>query len=156
MAKIRGKWRIITLREGLGIFLYYKLLKWNTYFIDNTSLIALDFVDGSVGVGVCCNNEWSTANGQIVSWNFDTVLPTRDLKSGNFMNIWPNPAKDVLTIEFREGFGGEEIDIDIVASNGQVMERLKRRAKGRLEVIVLPLLRMINDHRMVAEKFIKE
>lgn len=133
----------------------------NWQIIDDRSLIAIDFSAEGLGVGACCNNHWSTANGQIMMWDFDFILATEDQQFSHKMTLRPNPVQDQLLIDIGEEFAGKALNLLITAANGQVMRQIQEpyAASLRVDVSSLPkglyTIRLSSLERWAIEKFMK-
>jgi len=79
------------------------------------------------------------------------------------VNIYPNPAKDVLNIEFVEGFFDGDVRVGLFSILGsKVKENAYVAGEGRIQVDVgdvgkgIYLLRFFSDGRMVTRKVFVE
>ncbi len=84
-------------------------------------------------------------------------------KSGPVVNIYPNPAKEVLYIEFVEGVFDGDVRVCLYSILGsKVKENAYVAGEGRVQVDVgdvgegIYLLRIISDGRMVTRKVVVE
>ena len=130
--------------------------------IHGFSLIAIDFLDSSTGVGACCNNIWFTANGQIHKWNFDLPTSIKKIVDSEQIDIMPNPASNFLRVEMNETFSKNEIFLEINSINGQTIFHKKY---FNSQEIIIPIsflpkgiysLHIFDDKKSVIKKFIKE
>jgi len=130
--------------------------------IDNTSLITIDFINENTGVGTCCNNIWSTANGQIHKWNFELPTSTIDIVESTLVKIIPNPVSDILIISTNGEFHTSKLSVEVMSINGQRI--LFEEHPNTSEIIIstrdLPKgvysLRITDYQKSVVKKFIKK
>lgn len=108
--------------------------------IDGTSLIALDFSSGGLGVGACCNNSWPTANGQIMKWEPTVISSIKGRPFRNDVRVSPNPVHDKLLIETENSFEGLNLDLYIISTNGQILlkEKIPNESSYSLDTSFLP------------------
>lgn len=130
--------------------------------LDNTSIIAIDFIDENTGIGACCNNIWPTANGQIHRWDFE--LPTAVSESAiasSFIQLMPNPVSDHLRIYVDGEVASPYFQVEIFSVDGQLMLSEKRPPISPVQINVESLpqgfytLRLTADGRCISEKLIK-
>ena len=130
--------------------------------IDNTSLIAIDFIDENTGYGACCNNGWFTANGQFSKWNFSLPTSTVELAKIDVIKIMPNPVSHNLTVILNNQFQSENLIIEINAANGQTISNFQMANREQVNIPVHDLpkgfytLRITGNQESVIKKFIKE
>ncbi len=145
--------------EGTAISYNYGA-SWE--ILDNTSLIAIDFIDENTGYGSCCNNFWQTANGQIHKWNFDLPTLTKDISVSSKIKLTPNPVADFLTIEVDEQFGENELSFEIISLDGRVVETWKSIVTKKMEINTQDLpqgfyvLKIEDKDEIISKKFIKQ
>lgn len=129
--------------------------------LDDTRLIAVDFINENTGYGVCCNNFWPTANGQIYKWDFNLPTSTHELINPDFVTIMPNPVSTELTILMDGVFPSGELTIEVISMNGQIHSTKKVRNSAQIKVLTNDLprgfysLRISGDRKSVVKKFIK-
>lgn len=130
--------------------------------LDNTGLIAIDFIDENTGYGSCCNNVWATANGQIHKWNFDLATATFEIIQSDRVQLMPNPVQEQLTIVINQVFQANQLSLEIIAANGQVvfMDQVSNDEHVSVSVAELPAgfytVRVAGSQSSVVKKFIKQ
>ena len=131
-------------------------------FIDNVSLLAVDFIDQNTGIAACCNNSWSTANGQIHKWNFELPTATKEVVISSKIKVSPNPVADFLTIEIGEQLGGNNLNFEIISLDGRIIKTWKSIVMEKIEIGVhdLPIgfyvLKIEGIDKIISKKIIKE
>ncbi len=134
----------------------------NWEILDNTSIIAIDFVDENTGYGSCCNNSWQTANGQIHKWNFDLPTSTFEIIESELVKIFPNPVNNNLTISLNNKFKSGELIIEIISANGKILSNSKTQVNEQINIQTADLpkgfysLRITGEKKSVIKKFVKE
>lgn len=129
--------------------------------LDNTSIIAIDFIDENTGIGACCNNIWPTANGQIHLWDFELPTPTEESITSSSIRLMPNPVSDQLTVLWDDKINAPFYRIEIFATNGQTLFSEKYRTMDRIiiDTEFLPngiySLRVTGGEKSVVGKFVK-
>lgn len=134
----------------------------NWEILDNTSIIAIDFLDENTGYGSCCNNFWATANGQIHKWNFDFATSTFEEIQSEKVKVFPNPASSYIMVLLNNEFQSEELMVEIHSLNGQLYSTTSVQANNEIRVQTSNLPRGIyslsitGKDKRVIKKFIKE
>lgn len=90
--------------------------------IDNTRIIAMDFVDHEHGVATCCNI-WNDTQGKIYKWNFDLPTPAGEKLFIQNIEISPNPTSGYFTIYFPKNISAEKINLEIISNNGNILKK---------------------------------
>jgi photosystem II stability/assembly factor-like uncharacterized protein len=134
----------------------------NWEILDNTSIIAVDFVDENTGYGSCCNNFWQTANGQIHKWDFDLPTSTFEAVKSNKVEIMPNPVNTNLLIRLNNEFQSQELTIEIISVSGKILSSNKVQVNEQINIGTTDLpvgfysLRIKGGQKIITKKFIKE
>ena len=130
--------------------------------LDNSSILAIDFLDKNTGVGVCCNlSPWPQANGQVHKWNFDFPTAIKDILSTSEIRLMPNPVSDILTIKVGESFDKNQLSFEIISLDGKILKSWKSNVMDKTEIDVYDLpngfyvLKIMGKERIVSRKFIK-
>lgn len=134
----------------------------NWELIDNTSLVAIDFLDDKTGYGSCCKNSSEAANGQIHKWNLELPTSTIEVVQSEKVTIAPNPVSNYLIISLNNEFQSEDLSIEIISANGQLFSitEVKSDEPINLQMTNLPsgfyTLRIKGNRKSVIKKFIKQ
>ncbi len=125
-----------------------------------TRILAMDFIDQQTGIGACCSHDFWNA-GQIFKWNLELMTAGNEVIESDKISFFPNPAFDQLMIDIGEKLSGDQIQIDIISSKGQVVKRFKKLNVNRIELKMsdLPsgfyLLRISGDDNVLSGRFIR-
>ncbi|GAA5038512.1 hypothetical protein GCM10011506_36390 [Marivirga lumbricoides] len=82
-----------------------------------------------------------------------------ELTQAMVINVYPNPAEDILNVKLPEGFSGDATSVKVINSAGKVMLKGKL-SSGQLNISKLPqglyTLQAVKGEEVVSQRFIKK
>lgn len=93
---------------------------WET--IDNTRIIASDFVDHEHGVATCCDI-WADTQGQIYKWNLEVPTSIFEKSISENIDLSPNPTSGIFNFYFPENISVEKLDIELYSHDGKLLRK---------------------------------
>lgn len=157
---------IISGHNNFGAGLYGTAISYNNGAdwenIGEQRILSLTFSDRNTGYGACCQNGiWGSAAGQVFKWNFALPTGTSDIISGDYLQIYPNPATDIIQLKVNSLSNLDKGILEIISSTGQVVYQKTQSFETDItqDISDLPkgiyLLRIRADEKSLSKKFIK-
>lgn len=129
-------------------------------YIDDTRLIAMDFVDAEHGVATCCNI-WADTQGQIYKWNLEVPTPVFEKPLSQHISLSPNPTSGPFELSFSEKPTSGKISVQIITYDGRIVKNITvpYSPKISLDISDLPaglfFLKIGGGREVVTKKIIK-
>ena len=130
--------------------------------IGEERILSLTFSDRNTGYGACCQNGiWASAAGQVFKWNFALPTRTSDIISQDHLQLYPNPASNIIQLRVNTSANIEKGILEIISSTGKLVYQEKKSFSTdiRLDISDLPkgiyLVRIRTNEKSLSKKFIK-
>ncbi len=127
-------------------------------YLDNTRLIALDFLDkNNAMAGLGAIEPWGSS-GEVYRWNLAFASPAKEQLEPNQLRLSPNPAARFLRIELPETTN-TDFELQAFDAQGKLLEQLPFIEKQVVDVQGLSpgvyTLKSVVGHQIYTGKFVK-